>query len=294
LPDDFPGTLWAHIHVDLQTTVVEAAAADLTLEHPDAFRQDATSTFKTTFVTKDAAGKEFKVTTEPVLSAQAAYDAPAPFANCQTDRITSVSQLTTFIDTDPADECLNAYASTGAIPLGAVTLLQQDGTLPYSGTKTISETHDSPSLPVLPGILDIKLRFVTDLVLHAMDGFSATRVLEASGAPGTALESDTITWPDATAQLEDVKLPCSVPAGDDLVYKLDDVEWAGQGDVNVSLKPVFVLIGVFDIELPGTSPATVFDDGDLTSTALPWQANLGPVQGGEQGADRGRLARLIG
>ena len=275
-PDDFPGTLWAHIHVDLQTTVVRAAAGDLTLEAPDAFRQDATSTFKTTFVAKDAAGKEVKVTTEPVLSAQAAYD--APLANCPKTRITTVDQLTTAIDTSPADECLNVYGATGDIPLGELTLLNQDATLPYSGSKTVSENHDSPSVPLLPGVLDIKVRFITDLVLHALDGYTATRILAASGTPGVALDSTTLTWPDPNPQLEDVTLPCGVPAGDDLLYKLDDVKWSGDGDVKVSVKPVLVLIGLFDVELPGPPPVTIFDDGDLTSTALPWQKDLGPVQ----------------
>ena len=276
LPDDFPGTLWAHIHVDLHTTVVRAAAGDLTLEAPDTLRQDATSTFKTTFVTKDASGKEFKVTTEPVLSAQAAYD--APLANCPKDRITSVSQLTTAIDTSPSDECLNVYAATGDIPLGTLTLLNQDGTLPYSGTKTVSENHDSPSVPLIPSVLDVKVRFFTDLVLKALSGFTANRVLAASGDPNTALDTAALSWPDANAQLEDVKLPCGVPAGDDLLYKLKDVQWGGQGDVNVGVKPVLVLIGLFDVELPGPPPVTIFDDGDLTSTAQPWQTDLGPVQ----------------
>jgi hypothetical protein len=275
-PDDFPGTLWAHIHVDLHTTVVRAAAGDLTLEAPDTFRQDATSTFKTTFVAKDASGKEVKVTTEPVLSAQAAYD--APLANCPKTRITTVSQLTTFIDTSPDDECLNVYGATGDIPLGELTLLNQDATLPYTGSKTVSENHDSPSVPLLPDVLEVKVRFFTDLVLHALAGYTATRILAASGAPGVALDSTTLTWPDANPQLEDVTLPCGVPAGDDLLYKLDNVQWNGEGDVNVGVKPVLVLLGLFDVELPGPPPVTIFNDGDLTSNALPWQTDLGPVQ----------------
>jgi PKD domain len=273
-PDDFPGTFWGHLHVGIRTTVVRAAAGDLTLERPDTFRQDATSTFITTFVAKDAAGKEVTVTTEPFVQFQAAYD--APLANCPKSRIPDVAALETFIDTAPASECLNLYGDTGELSLGEFTLLAQDTTLPYAGSKTVSQTAESPELEILPGLLGLKLAFVTDLVLQATAGYNATRTLAASSAPGTPLSTATLSWPDANQHSEDVTLPCSVPAGDDLLYRLSDVQWGGQGDVDVSVHPVLVFIGIFDVTLPGPS-VSIFEAGDLTSTAPPWQQTLGAV-----------------
>lgn len=274
LPDDFPGTFWGHLHVGIHTTVVRAAAGDLTLERPDSFRQDATSTFTTTFVAKDVAGKEVRVTTEPFIQFQAAYDGPLLATNCAKDHVT-LATLAAGIDTAPGSECVNLYGDTGVVSLGQFTLVNQDATLPYSGDKIVSQSEDSPTLDILPGILGLKLSFVTDLVLHALQGYTATRQLASSSDTATALDTAALSWPDATPQHEDVKLPCTVPAGDDLVYKLSDVAWGGTGDVNVSVNPVLVFIGVFDVTLPGPS-VNIFND-DLTSAALPWQQTLGPV-----------------
>jgi hypothetical protein len=71
------------------------------------------------------------------------------------------------------------------------------------------------------------------------------------------------------------------------------VQWKGEGDVNVGVKPVLVLLGFFDVELPGPPPVTIFDDGDLTSSALPWQTNLGPVQA-ENKAPTVALGPIVG
>jgi hypothetical protein len=118
---------------------------------------------------------------------------------------------------------------------------------------------------------------VTDLVLKATAGFNATRTLAASSDPGTALDSDPISWPTASQQSEDISLPCTVPAGDNLIYKLSDVEWAGNGDVVVSTHPVLEFLTFFDVALPDLASVKIFDNGDLTSTAPPWQATLGEV-----------------
>ncbi len=273
-PDNFPGTFWGHLNVGIRTTVVRAATANLTLERPDTYRQDATSTFTTTFLATDSAGNEVTVTTEPFVQFQGAYD--APLANCPKSRITAVSQLETFIDTAPAAECLNVYGDTGEISLGEFTLLAQNATLPYSGDKTVTQIAESPEIPILPGLLGLKLAFVTDLVLRATSGYSATRSLAASSAPGTPLTSASLTWPDDSEQSDAVTLPCSVPVGDDLVYRLSDVQWGGDGDVNVSVNPVLVFIGIFDVTLSGPA-ATIFEAGDLTSTAPPWDQTVGQV-----------------
>ena len=276
-PDSFPGTLWAHIEVGIHTTVVTATVADLTLQAPDTFRQDSQAPFSTTLITKNGAGKEVKVTTTPWVQVQAAYD--AVLANCNKNHVT-VAKLIAGINTAPASECVNIYFDSGRLDIGTFTLLNQDAVLPHSGTGTVSEGHDSPSLTLVDlgiGSLGVHLHFDTNVIFEAIQGFTATRVLSTSSDPGTPLASDTLNWPDAGPQADTVTIPCGAQAGDNLVYQLNDNQWGGNSRVDVGASAVLEVPVVDDITLASVS-ANIFDLPVLYSGAPPVNNILGTVQ----------------
>lgn len=275
-PDSFPGTLWAHIRAGIHTTVVTATVADLTLQAPDTFRQDSQAPFSTTLVTKDGAGKEVKVTTTPWVEVQAAYD--SPLANCAANHVT-LATLIAGIDTAPASECVNIYFNSGQLDIGTFTLLDQDAVLPYSGDGTVSEGHDSPSLTLLDigiGSLGVHLHFDTNVLFHAIQGFTATRVLSTSSNPGTPLASDPMHWLDAGPLADNVTIPCSAQAGDNLVYQLNDNQWDGNSKVDVGASAVLEVPVFGDITLASVT-ANIFDLPVLYSGAPPVNNILGPV-----------------
>lgn len=277
-PDDFPGTLWAHIEAGIHTTVVSAGVADATIQGPDSLRQDTTAPFTTTMIAKDASGKEFKVTTTPWVHVWAAYD--APIANCDDPNHVTVDSLKAGIDTSPADECLNVYFDSDQIDIGTFTLLEQDGLLPYTGDNTISEGHDSPSLTLLDlgiGSLGVHLHFQTDLLLHAIAGYTATRTITSSGDPLTPLVSDPMHWADANPLADNVHIPCGVPAGDDLVYNLGNNKWGGNSKVDVGVSAVLEVPVFGDFTVAGFS-ANIFDKPALLSGSPDVSADLGAVQ----------------
>lgn len=277
-PDDIPGTVWAHIEAGITTTVVSAAAADVTVQAPDSFRQDTTAPFTTTLVTKDASGKEFKVTVSPWVHFWGAYD--APLANCSKNHVT-VQTLLDGIDTSDPGECINVYVDTGQLDIGTFTLLEQDGKLPYTGNGTVSEGHDSPSLTLIDfgfGSIGVHLHFQTDLLLHAIGGFTANRTITGSSDPGTPLVSDPMHWTDGNPLADNVSIPCGVPAGDNLTYNLTDNQWDGNASVDVGISPVLEVPLIDDITL-ATLSANIFDKPALLAGAPPVSDILGQVAG---------------
>jgi chitodextrinase len=255
-PDDFPGTVWFRFQAGIKSTVVTAQNTNFSLNAPDTFRQDTTASLSTTNTAIDGAGKEVKVTTVPFVQLDIAYD--APLANCPKDTIQTVDDL---MNADTSG-CLNLVGHTGEIDIGSgFNLLSQDGTLPYSGSKTFSDTQSSPSLDIgalvgLPGgLLGVHLDFVTNLVMTAVQGYLADRSLAASSNPGSPLVSGSINWPSADPQADNVQIPCDVPAGDNLVYKLNNNRWDGSADANGEIKLV--------VEIPIISDPT-FTLGSLT------------------------------
>jgi hypothetical protein len=231
--DDFPGTVWFWFQAGIKSTVVTVQHSDFSLNTPDTFRQDTTAALSTTNTVIDAAGKEVKITTTPFVEFDVAYD--APLANCSKDTIQTVEELAA-ADTSG---CLNLVGHTGEVDIrSGFDLLSQDGTLPYSGSASFSESHKSPSLDVgalvgLPGgLIGVHLEFLTHLMMNAAQGFLADRSLAASSNPGSPLVTGSIGWPSASPQADNVYIPCGVPAGDNLVYSLTNNRWDGSADAS--------------------------------------------------------------
>ncbi|MBF6599479.1 MAG: hypothetical protein IVW36_03090 [Dehalococcoidia bacterium] len=250
-PDFFPGTMWFRVRAGVKSTVVTTQPADYTLDTPDTFRQDTTAGFSSTLVPQDGAAKEVKVTTTPFVNVDAAYD--APFANCAGGYL-AIPDVAALSAADTSG-CLNLVLHTGDVDISTFTLLNEDTTLPYTGDRNLSNTASSSTLDVgalvgLPGILGVKLNFTTDLTLTATDGYQAQRVIASSSAPTTPLVSGTISWPSAAPVTDNVALPCTVSAGDDLIYSLTDNHWAGTGKATGT-------VGVTAVALPGRWTSTL-------------------------------------
>jgi PKD domain len=268
-PDDFPGTVWFRFQAGIKSTVVAAQTTNFSLDAPDQFRQDKDAALSTTNAAIDGAGKEVKVTTTPFVEFDVAYD--APLANCPKSTIQTVDELTNAT----TDGCLNAVGHTGEVDIGSgFDLLSQDGTLPYSGGQGFSETKSSPSLDVgalvgLPSdLIGVHLDFLTQLMMTATDGYLANRELAASSAPGTPLVSGAINWPNANPQADNVHVPCTVPAGDNLIYKLSNNRWVGTADATGTVKLV-VEIPVLDDPSFSLGSATLLAGVPVTANGSP-------------------------
>jgi hypothetical protein len=269
LPDDFPGTVWYRFRAGIKSTAVTAQSNDFTLNAPDQFRQDTNALLSTKNTATDAAGKEVTVKTVPFVEFDVAYD--SPLANCPKDTIQTDDDLTN-ADTSG---CLNIVGHTGEVDIGSgFQLLAQDGTLPYSGAHTFTDAQNSPSLDIgdlagLPSdLIGVHLEFLTTLLMTATDGYLADRQLAASSAPGAPLLTGPIGWPDANPQDDTVHIPCTVPAGDNLIYKLNNNRWAGTADAKGNLRLV--------VEIPVIDDPS-FSLGNLTLlTGLPMTASASP------------------
>jgi PKD repeat protein len=268
-PDDFPGTVWFRFRAGIKSTVVTAQNSDFTLNAPDQFRQDTNALLSTKNTATDSSGKEVKVTTTPFVEFDVAYD--APLANCPKDTIQTVDDL----ENADTSGCLNIVGHTGEVDIGSgFELLAQDGTLPYSGSHTFSDSKNSPSLDIgalvgLPSdLVGVHLEFLTQLMMAATDGYLADRQLAASSAPGTPLLTGAINWPDANPQDDSVHIPCTVPAGDNLIYKLNNNRWVGTADATGNLKLV-VEIPVIDDPSFSVGSVTLLSALGLTANGSP-------------------------
>ena len=110
-----------------------------------------------------------------------------------------------------------------------------------------------------PGILGVKLNFTTNLALTAGDGYQATRSIASSSDPGTPLVSGIINWPSASPVNDNVPLPCTVPAGDNLIYKLSNNHWGGTGAATGK-------VSVTAVALPGSLDFDLVTFNILTAT----------------------------
>ena len=277
-PDFFPGTLWFRIQAGVKSTVVTTQPADFTLDNPDTFRQDTTAGFSSTLIPQDGSAKEVKVTTTPFVNIDAAYD--APLANCPLSTIPDLAALSA-ADTSG---CLNLVLHTGEVDISTFTLLNEDTTLPYTGDRDLSNTASSPTLDVgalvgLPGIFGVKLDFTTALKLTAIDGYKANRTIASSSDPGTPLVSGPINWPSADPVNDNVALPCTVPAGDNLIYSLSDNHWGGTGNAKGTVSVTAVALpGTldFDVATFNVLTATLFD-GAVRADTTDFTKTLGQV-----------------
>ena len=273
-PDDFPGTVWFRFQAGIKSTVVTAQSTDFSLDAPDQFRQDTNAQFSTTNSAIDSDGKEVQVTTTPFVELDIAYD--APLANCPKSTIQTVDDL---MNADTSG-CLNVVGHTGEVDIGSgFELLSQDGTLPYSGSHAFSRSQSSPSLDIgalagLPGgLIGVHLDFLTQLMMTATDGYLANRELAASSAPGSPLVTGAINWPNANPQDDSVHIPCTVPAGDNLIYKLNNNRWLGSADASGSVSLVVEIPVIPDpsftlgsVTLVSALPMTAVGSPDLTET----------------------------
>ena len=275
-PDDFPGTAWFRVRAGVKSTVVTAQSADFTLDSPDTFRQDASSTLTTTLKAVDATGKEVIVRTTPFVNFDIAYD--APLANCPKNTIETIDDL----ENADTSGCLNVVYHSGDVDITTFTLLEKDTTLPYGGTRSLSQTSSSPELDIgalaglPPDLLEVRLDFETVLELAANMGYQATRSLAGSSDPGATLFSGGINWPDANPLDDSFKLPCSVQVGDNLIYKLTDNRWAGDGVVTGTPKLVIVIAVLPDIDIPIGGGITLFD-APVLATAEDYTKTLGEI-----------------
>lgn len=279
-PDFFPGTMWFRVRAGVKSTVVTTQPADFTLDNPDAFRQDTTAGFSSTLVPQDGAAKEVKVTTTPFVNIDAAYD--APLANCPGGYL-AIPDVAALSAADTSG-CLNLVLHTGDVDISTFTLFHEDTTLPYTGDRDLSNTASSSTLDVgalvgLPGILGVKLNFTTDLKLTATDGYKATRSIASSSDPGTPLLSGPVTWPSANPVNDNITLPCTVPAGDNLIYNLTDNHWAGTGKATGTVSVTAVALpGSLDVDLVtfNVLSATLFDS-TVRADTTDFTRTLGPV-----------------
>lgn len=279
-PDFFPGTMWFRVRAGVKSTVVTTQPADYTLDNPDTFRQDTTAGFSSTLVPQDGVAKEVKVTTTPFVNVDAAYD--APLANCSGGYL-AIPDVAALSAADTSG-CLNLVLHTGDVDISTFTLLNADTTLPYTGDRDLSNTASTSTLDVgaligLPGILGVKLNFTTDLKLTATDGYKANRVISSSSDPGTPLLSGAINWPSAAPVNDNVALPCAVPAGDNLIYKLTDNHWGGTGKATGKVSVTAVALpGSLDFDLVtfDVLTATIFDS-TVRADAADFTKTLGPV-----------------
>lgn len=279
-PDFFPGTMWFRIRAGVKSTVVTVQPADYTLDNPDTFRQDTTASFSSTLLPQDGPDKEVTVKTTPFVNIDAAYD--APLANCAGGYL-AIPDTTALANADTSG-CLNLVLHTGDIDISTFTLMQKDTTLPYTGDRDLSQTESSPTLDIgafvgLPGILGVKLNFETALKLTAVDGYQATRSISSSSDPGTPLLTGTINWPDANPVNDNVALPCTVPAGDNLIYKLTNNHWGGTGKATGTVSVTAVALpGSLDFDLVTFNilSATLFN-GNVTANTADFTKTLGEV-----------------
>jgi hypothetical protein len=276
-PDDFPGTLWGRAQAGIDFTLVDSQTADVKLDAPDSFRQDTTAPFSVTLTAKDAAGKEVKVTATPWIDVDLAYD--APLANCPKSTITNLAEL----DAADTSGCLNIVVHTGQTTLGNYEIFAKDMLLPYTGDNTVTDSHPGPALDVgliFLGIPDlIKVRLDLDVVtkLTATGGFHGDRVLASASDPGTPLATDTLTFPSADPLADNVQIPCSAPAGDNLVYQLKNNKWDGTGKVDV--KPKIVLdTALGDIDFPLGFSVNLFNAPLSLPGAPDFSAGLGEIK----------------
>jgi hypothetical protein len=277
-PDEFPGTLWFRARAGVKFKVLTNQAADFTLEGPDAFRQDTVAPFTTTLVAKDASGHEVRVQATPYVEVNLAYD--APLANCPKDTITTVQEL---MDAN-TEGCLNFVHHTGEIDIATVDILKKDTTLPYAGTRTLSENHEGPELDVgalfgVPDVIGLRLDLEVVAQLTATLGYQALRTLAASGDPGNPLASGTLHWAGPGPHDDQVTVPCQAPAGDNLVYRLTQNTWTGTGKVDVKPKIVVTIADpVPDITIPLGISVNLFDAAVVATAAPDFAAILGEIR----------------
>ena len=274
-PDDFPGTIWFRVGVGLDAVVLTAQSAEFNLNTADTFRQDSSATFTTILKTVDASGKEVTLKLTPFLFFDVAYD--TPLANCPKNTITSIAEL----EAADTSGCLNAVAHEDHLDFGTFTVLAQDTTLPYTGSKTVSETKSSPSLDIgqffgFPGLVGVRLDFVTNLVMTAVGGYTANREISSSSNPGGTLTSGTISWPNANPQDDTLALPCTVPAGDNLLYRLTNNRWDGTAKATSNVDLVVEIVDPIPDPSFTLVTATVFD-GLAQASANNFSSTLGEI-----------------
>lgn len=275
-PDVIPGTVWYRVQLGIKYQVLTAQSANFKLNGPDNFRQDTTASFNTTLTTVDVNGKEVTLKASPFIEVDVAYDAPV--ANCAKNTITTVQEL---MNADTSG-CLNAVAHTRQVDLATVTLLSQDTTLPYSGTRALNQTAEGPEFDIgaligVPGVLKVRPDFTTTLELTAGGGFTATRTIAGSSNPGTPLVSGPISWPDGNPQADDVQIPCSVSAGDNLIYKLTNNKWSGTAKASETLSLAFLIVDPIPDFSIDVLTVTLFNGLEVVSNANDYSRTLGEV-----------------
>ncbi len=274
-PDSFPGTLWGHVEAGVDFTVVQSQTADIKLDAPDTFRQDTTAPFSVTLTAKDAAGHEVKVQATPWIEIDLAYD--APLANCPKSTITTVAQL----DVADTSGCLNAVWHPDRQDLGEFEIFAKDMLYPYTGAATATDTHSSPELDLgafigFPEILKLRLDVDVSTTLTATLGYHGERSVATASDPGTPLATSTLTFPSADPLADNVQIPCSATAGDNLVYKLTDNKWDGTAKVDV--QPKVVIVTPFgDVGIPLGSAVNLFDEAVSLPAAPDFTAGLGEI-----------------
>ena len=294
-PDYFPGTMWFRIHAGLRDTVVNTQPATLSVSALDTVRQGDEADITTTLTPTDGTGKEAVVRSTPYIGIDVAYDAcTGAFVcpdtpRCAADHITTVEALVAAT----AEGCIDFVNDQREFDLTTFTLLEQDGALPFSGSKDFAEDKDKPLVDLLklvgvklgeadkekvdkpfPVTFDLKFRLSTVLSMVATEGYHAVKTLTGSNDPSTPIATGPVAFTSSKPQHDRIKIPCSVPAGSKLDYKVSDNAWDGTATAKTSLSAVLTL-GLLtfqkDVTLYETPEAKLFDG--------PVQAKAGVVNG---------------
>ena len=293
MPDYFPGTLWFRVHAGLRDTVVNTQPASLSLSAPDTVHQGDKADVTTTLAPSDGAGKEAVVSTTPYIGIDVAYDAcSGPWGcpdtpRCAADHITTVEALVAAT----AEGCIDFVNGQRQFDLDSFELLEQDGTLPFSGVKDFTENKDKPLADLLklvglnvgdgdketdkkfPVTFDLKFRLTTVLSMAATEGFHAVKTLTAGNDPNP-IASGPIAFTSSKPQHDLITIPCTVPAGSKLTYNVSENAWDGTATAKSGLSAILTMGLLWfqrEVTLYETPAAKLFEG--------PVQAKAGAVSG---------------
>jgi hypothetical protein len=283
LPDAFPGTMWFRVNVGLRDTVVNSQPASLSVSGPETVAQGDEADITTTLSPSDGEGKEAVVSSAPFVRIDVAYDAcSGPFGcpdtpRCAADHITTVEQL---VETK-AEGCIDFVNEQRTFDLTTFKLLEQDGTLPFAGAKEFTGNKDIELLDLLkliglgtgdadkeepeeksPVTFNLKFRLSTLLSMVATDGYHAVKTLTASSDRDNPIVTGPVSFTSSKPQDDRITIPCSVPAGAKLTYKLSENAWDGTGTAKSSVSAILSLGLLWfkhDATLYESPEVTVFD-----------------------------------
>jgi hypothetical protein len=279
--DWFPGRLWFRAVVGIKSDLTLNQSAEFRLNTPDAYGLVGPNTLTTSLTpgyTVD--GPRATLGGQAYLKLDIAYDWPevGPWyewtcsANAYMDPV-KLSQATEH------NTCLN-LARHPEVILDRRSVDFGGTFLPFQGTASLSENLyrsqeiDIGAIVGVPGLVKVRLDLDAVLALTATDGYAATRTLVGS-SPSSA-QTKAIRWTGASNQTDTFALPASIKVGDQLVYRLSNVRWAGTATANIVAK-VIVILPLVDNPSVTVGKVNVFTNAPVTVKAPDYSATIGTV-----------------